>query len=131
MFHSGLVWGLGTVLGPVVGGSFEKVNWRWAFYINLIIGGLLMPVWLFMLPSFHPTKDVPLSQRAKGFDTVGAILSIGAFVTTIMPINFGGTVYQWKSGTIIALFVVAGVLWIGFGVQQTLTLWTSAENRVR
>lgn len=31
---SGLVWGIGTVLGPVVGGGFELYNWRWAFYIN-------------------------------------------------------------------------------------------------
>ncbi|KAL9616289.1 MAG: hypothetical protein Q9160_008829 [Pyrenula sp. 1 TL-2023] len=27
----GIVWGLGTVLGPVVGGGFERVDWRWAF----------------------------------------------------------------------------------------------------
>ncbi len=31
----GFVWGLGTVLGPVVGGGFDKFNWRWAFYLNL------------------------------------------------------------------------------------------------
>lgn len=31
----GLIWGVGTVLGPVVGGGFDKVNWRWAFYLNL------------------------------------------------------------------------------------------------
>ena len=31
----GLIWGVGTVLGPVVGGAFDMVNWRWAFYLNL------------------------------------------------------------------------------------------------
>jgi len=31
----GLVWGIGSVLGPVVAGGFAKVNWRWAFYLNL------------------------------------------------------------------------------------------------
>lgn len=31
----GLIWGVGTVLGPVVGGAFDKVSWRWAFYLNL------------------------------------------------------------------------------------------------
>ena len=35
-----IAWGLGTVLGPVVGGAFaenESATWRWAFYINLCI----------------------------------------------------------------------------------------------
>lgn len=35
-FRSSLVWGIGTVLGPVVGGGFELYTWRWAFYINRI-----------------------------------------------------------------------------------------------
>ncbi|KAH9875837.1 hypothetical protein IAQ61_003302 [Plenodomus lingam] len=126
----GLVWGIGTVLGPVIGGSFEKVDWRWAFYLNLVIGALLFPVWFFLLPSFHPAKHLSLNKRLSQFDFVGAILSIGAFVTTIMPINFGGTTYEWNSGTIIALFVVSGVLWIAFAVQQSLTLFTTPADRM-
>lgn len=33
----GLVWGVGAILGPVVGGSFSdsSATWRWSFYINL------------------------------------------------------------------------------------------------
>ena len=34
ILFSGLIWGVGTVLGPVVGGGFELYTWRWAFYIN-------------------------------------------------------------------------------------------------
>lgn len=31
----GLVWGIGTVLGPVIGGAFadSSATWRWAFYV--------------------------------------------------------------------------------------------------
>jgi MFS family permease len=34
---TGLLWGIGTVLGPIIGGAFtdSSAGWRWAFYINL------------------------------------------------------------------------------------------------
>ncbi|KZF20176.1 MFS drug efflux transporter-like protein [Xylona heveae TC161] len=126
----GLVWGAGTVLGPVIGGAFEQVTWRWAFYINLIIGAVFSPVYLFMLPSFHPTSHVSLKERFGKLDGVGIVISIAAFITIIMPINFGGTLYSWSSGSIIALFVVSGVLWIAFGIQQGLALFTTKETRL-
>jgi len=33
----GLCWGVGAILGPVIGGAFSdsSAKWRWAFYINL------------------------------------------------------------------------------------------------
>lgn len=35
-----------------------------------------------------------------------------------MGINFGGIMYEWGSATEIALFVVSGVLFLVFGLQQ-------------
>lgn len=127
---SGLIWGIGTVLGPVVGGAFEKVNWRWAFYINLVIGGLVAPVYLFLLPAFDPSPNTKYSKRIARIDYAGAILSIGALVSLIMAINFGGTKYAWNSGPTIALFVVSGVLFIVFAVQQKLALLTTIADRM-
>lgn len=128
--HSGLIWGLGTVLGPVVGGAFEKYNWRWAFYINLLIGGVFAPVYLFLLPGFDPSPGTPMAKRASKFDYVGATISIGAQVSLIMAINFGGTTYAWDSGRIIALFVLSGVLFIAFGLQQSFTFLTDPASRM-
>ena len=47
-----------------------------------------------------------------------------------MGINFGGVLYTWDSGAIIALFVLAGVLFIVFALQQIFTVWTTEETRV-
>ncbi|KAJ6065701.1 hypothetical protein N7444_001354, partial [Penicillium canescens] len=109
---TGLVWGVGTVLGPVIGGGFELYTWRWAFYINLLL-------------------ELSFSQyMLVTFDWVGAVLSVGACITLVMGINFGGTLYPWRSGQIIALFVVTGVLWIAFVLQQAFTIFTTKETRM-
>ena len=125
-----MVWGLGTVLGPVVGGAFELYTWRWAFYINLLFGAILLPAYLFLIPSSNSNPSSSIMQRARGLDYVGALLSVTGFVTLIMAINFGGTLYAWNSGSVIALFVVSGVLWIVFTVQQAWSIFTSPAARM-
>ncbi|KAJ5892741.1 Major facilitator superfamily domain general substrate transporter [Penicillium tannophilum] len=127
---SGLVWGLGTVLGPVVGGGFELYTWRWAFYINLLFGAILLPTYLFVIPSNDPLPGTSRWRKLASFDWVGTVLSVGAFTTLVMAINFGGTLYPWNSGQTIALFVVSGALWIIFGLQQGFELATSVEKRI-
>jgi len=128
----GLIWGIGTVLGPVVGGAFveSSATWRWAFYINLCVAGLFAPVYLLWIPSFKPRAGTQVTKLIREFDIVGTILSIGAIITLIMAINFGGTLYAWNSGQTIALFVVSGVLFIAFGIQQGLPIFTNVSDRL-
>ncbi|KAJ5462578.1 Major facilitator superfamily domaingeneral substrate transporter [Penicillium sp. IBT 31633x] len=127
---SGLVWGLGTVLGPVVGGAFELYTWRWAFYINLLFGAILLPTYVFVIPSNDPLPGTTRWQKLATFDWVGTVLSVGAFTTLVMATNFGGMLYAWNSGEIIALFVVSGALWIVFALQQAFNIATSMDKRI-
>ncbi|KAF2088014.1 major facilitator superfamily transporter [Saccharata proteae CBS 121410] len=127
----GFVWGIGTVLGPVVGGGFDKITWRWAFYINLIIGGVFAPVYLFMLPTFDPQPaGTKFLARAKNFDFVGAALSIASILCLVMAINFGDALYAWNSGQIIAMFVLSFVLLVAFAIQQRYSWFTNPEERM-
>lgn len=128
--YTGFVWGLGTVLGPVVGGGFVLWDWRWGFYINLLFGAVLLPTYIFVIPSADPLPDKTQKEKAAQFDWVGAVISIGAMVTLIMAINLGGALYEWNSGSEIALFVVSGVLWIAFGAQQGLCIMTNKQERI-
>jgi MFS family permease len=129
---TGLTWGLGTVLGPIIGGAFSdsSAGWRWAFYINLCIGALCAPVYIFMLPSVDPRPGVKLMSRAKEMDYLGTLLTIGAFVSGVMALSFGGVTYPWNSGRVIGLFVCSGVLFILLGIQQVYTIFTTTSRRI-
>ncbi|KAL8935279.1 MAG: hypothetical protein Q9211_004782 [Gyalolechia sp. 1 TL-2023] len=135
--NRGLIFGIGTVIGPVIGGAFAEsdATWRWGFYLNLCVGGLFAPVYLFLLPGFDPRGFDPkgpqrLAARFREFDYVGAVLSIATLVCIIMATNFGGTLYAWGNGRIIALFVLAGLFAVAFAVQQTLTVLTTESDRM-
>lgn len=130
---AGFTWGLGTVLGPIIGGAFtdSSAGWRWSFYINLCIGAVCAPVYLFMLPSDKdPRPDVSFLDRALELDFIGGTLLIGAFVSGVMAVSFGGLMFPWKSGRIIGLFVCSGVLFILLGIQQTNTILTTPARRI-
>lgn len=128
----GATFCLGTILGPIVGGAFadSSATWRWAFYINLVIGGIFAPIYFLYLPSRDPRPGATLRQRLVELDMVGTFLQIGAFVSGIMAISFGGVLYDWNSGTIIGLFVCSGVLLIALAVQQEFIILTTEARRV-
>jgi MFS family permease len=125
-----MVWGLGTVLGPLIGGALELYSWRWAFYINLCFAVFILPAYLYLIPAAQPAPNVPVRTKLLSFDWAGAILSTGFVVTFIMATNFGGASYDWNSGTIIALYVVSGVLFITWAIQQRFSIFTRPENRM-
>ena len=129
---TGIVWGLGTALGPIIGGAFtsSSAGWRWAFYINLVIGGLCAPVYVFLLPASKPRPNDSSKALWMTLDWVGVFLSIGAFLTGTMAISFGGVIYPWQSGTVIALFVLSGLFFIAFGIQQAKAWFTTEELRL-
>ncbi|CAF9916252.1 MAG: hypothetical protein HETSPECPRED_002805 [Heterodermia speciosa] len=116
----GLIWAIGTVLGPVVGGGFadSKATWRWGFYINLVIGALVAPAILFLLPSINFQPDISTMQRLLQTDWLGIVFFAGLMCSFIMAISFGGSVFAWNSGSEIALWVVTGVLFIAFALTQ-------------
>lgn len=128
---TGFVWGLGAILGPVVGGGFSvsSATWRWGFYINLVIGAVTAPIYLIYLPAIHPGGDKSLRERLGNLDYLGFVLSAGMWVAFAMGFISAGGIWDWNDGRTIALIVVFVVLLVLYTLQQYFCILTTPATR--
>lgn len=116
----------------MIGGAINDSSggWRWCFYINLVIGGVWLPVYLFLLPPMKKSGDASVMERFHRLDLLGLALWVGGLCCLVMAISFGGVLFAWSSGTTISLFVVSGALWTLLLMQQSWKILTSKEYRL-
>jgi MFS family permease len=83
MGMTGLTWGAGTILGPVIGGAFadSSATWRWAFYLNLVIYGVFSPIYFLWLPSIPVIAEKSFLSKFLAMDWVGITLNAGIYLT--------------------------------------------------
>ncbi|KAI1282799.1 MFS general substrate transporter [Xylaria sp. FL0933] len=123
----GVAWCLGTILGPIIGGAFadSSATWRWAFYINIVIAAVAAPSCVLLIPPvLPPGSSSTIASRLKRIDYLGAILFLGGVVSTIAILGLGGALYAWDDPRMIALYVVAVVVWTVFSLQQYFSFLT-------
>ncbi|KAL4982879.1 major facilitator superfamily domain-containing protein [Aspergillus falconensis] len=103
---------LGLVVGPLVGGAFTTyTTWRWCFYINLPIGGLVAILLVFTRIPEQRKKAPALSVLKtlhRTLDLVGFALFAPAAIMFLLALEYGGNEYPWNSSRVIGLFVGAG-----------------------
>jgi EmrB/QacA subfamily drug resistance transporter len=112
--YFGAVFGVSSVLGPVLGGFFADIHhtwigsgWRWIFYVNIPIGIAALVVTSAALRIHHV-------RRPHTIDYLGATAIVGAVSSFLLFTSWAGPNHGWGSTLAVALLAIGFALSIAF-----------------
>ncbi len=119
----GGVFGLASILGPVIGGFFtdlgatniaglEVAGWRWVFYVNLPLSAIALFMIYFKMPVIAHLKPGKI-------DFLGAALITIGVVPLLLALTWGGGDYAWMSSEIRGLIGLAAAALIAFAYVES------------
>ena len=104
----GAVFGLSSVLGPLLGGFFtEGPGWRWGLWFNLPICVLALGVAVVFL-------RLPNRGGGRQTDWPGTILMATGTTALILAASWGGNRYEWTHPMVLGLGVLFLVCAVAF-----------------
>ncbi|TDC38433.1 MDR family MFS transporter [Micromonospora sp. KC213] len=113
--YQGMIAGImaiAMVAGPLVGGFItDNLSWRWAFYVNLPLGGVALLV-------LATTMRLPKYRTEHRIDWLGAVLLSVGITAIVLVTTWGGTQYPWRSPQILGLAALAVVALAAFGLVE-------------
>jgi EmrB/QacA subfamily drug resistance transporter len=104
-----------SILGPVLGGFFtDQLHWSLIFWINLPLGAVALVM------SERALRQLPRNERPHQLDVIGSIFMVGAGLSLMLALAWGGTHYLWSSWEIVGLLAGSAMLW-GLFAARLLT----------
>lgn len=96
----GAVFGVSTVVGPLVGGFVvQQLNWHWIFFLNL-------PVGLAAFLVLGLALQAPRQRQDRRIDYAGAALLATLLSSAVLVSSIGGSLAPWSSAPVLALIAL-------------------------
>src|SRR5713101_3271107 len=106
------VFGLGSIVGPLVGGfTTDHFGWRWVFLVNLPLGLIALAMIAVLMPRLAGHGRVRI-------DWLGIVLLIAGVLPILIGLTWAGITYPWNSVQVIGALVIGAVLIAAFAVWE-------------
>ena len=118
----GAVFGLSSVLGPLIGGFLTDnagawisgiEGWRWVFYVNLPLGAVALWFIGSRMPRLKP------ADAGHSFNPVSAGLFVVSFFALVLALQLDKRQHPWTSPEVLAL-LIGGLMLLGVWIAHSL-----------
>ncbi|KAJ6460930.1 major facilitator superfamily protein, partial [Mycena sanguinolenta] len=120
------VYGITGIVGPLLGGLFtDKLSWRWAYYVNLLIGAVTLLMVIISCNSKTLGRKSKLVYVGRGYLLTHIL--VPGIISLLLALRWGGSTYRWNGRVEIALFILSGLL---ISIFIGLQIWKQDQATV-
>jgi MFS family permease len=108
-----ITFAVSGMLGPILGGIIvDHIGWRFVFYINLPVAGILALIVIFIMP--FPWVKGSLMSKLKRIDVLGVLTLSVSIILFVLSTTWGGKHYAWSSYQVLIPLILTFIALIAF-----------------